>query len=116
MVNNTTIWAQFPGVNPNEANVEINIRQTVFSPEKTGINYITVRGFTLRNAATNWAPPSAGQFGAVSAYWNKGWIIENNEICYSKCCGVALGKYSDEFDNTNWPAPPTPTPNASAAR
>ena len=52
-------------MNPNEADVEINVRQTVFTPEKTGINYITVRGFTLRNAATPWAPPTAGQIGLV---------------------------------------------------
>jgi alpha-N-arabinofuranosidase len=97
----TTIWAQFKGVNPNEQSVEINVRQTVFTPEKTGINYVTVRGFDMRDAATPWAPPSAGQFGVISAYWCKGWIIEDNEICYSKCCGVVLGKYSDEFDNTN---------------
>ena len=30
------IWAQFPGVNPNDSRVEINVRQTVFTPEKTG--------------------------------------------------------------------------------
>ena len=53
---NTTIWAQFPGVNPNEQPVEINVRQTVFYPEKTGINYLTVRGFAMRQAATQWAP------------------------------------------------------------
>ncbi|MCP5537333.1 MAG: right-handed parallel beta-helix repeat-containing protein [Akkermansiaceae bacterium] len=99
--NNTTIWAQFKNTDPNKATVEINVRRTVFTPEKTGINYITVRGFDLRNAATNWAPPSAGQFGIVSAYWNKGWIIEDNEVSYSKCTGIALGKYGDEFDNTN---------------
>ena len=58
---NTTIWAQFPGVNPNESRVEINVRQTVFTPEQPGVNYLTVRGFDLRNAATPWAPPSAGQ-------------------------------------------------------
>jgi alpha-N-arabinofuranosidase len=97
----TAIWALFKDANPNEQCVEINVRQTVFTPEKTGVDYLTVRGFDLRNAATPWAPPSAGQFGVVSAYWCKGWIIENNEISYSKCCGVALGKYSDEFDNTN---------------
>ena len=97
----TIIWAQFKGVNPNEQPVEINVRQTVFTPKQTGINYITLRGFALRNAATPWAPPTAGQMGVVSAYWCKGWIIEDNEICYSTCCGVALGKYSDEFDNTN---------------
>ncbi len=39
---NTTIWAQFPGVNPNQSDVEINVRQTVFTPTKTGINYLTV--------------------------------------------------------------------------
>ncbi len=96
---NTTIWAQFQAADPNQAPVEINVRRTVFTPEKTGINYLTVRGFEMRNAATPWAPPTAGQFGIVSAYWCKGWIIEDNEICYSKCCGVALGKYSDEWDN-----------------
>ena len=96
---NTTIWAQFPGVNPNESDVEINTRQTVFSPTKPGVDYVTVRGFTLRNAATPWAPPTAGQIGLVSAYWCKGWIIESNDIGYSRCSGVALGKYADEWDN-----------------
>lgn len=95
----TTLWAQFKGVNPNEQPVEINVRQTVFTPEKTGINYLTVRGFELRAAAAPWAPPTAAQIGIVSAYWCKGWIIENNRICYSPCCGVALGKYGDEWDN-----------------
>lgn len=97
----TDIYAQFPGVDPNKANVEINVRPTVFTPTKTGVNYITVRGFDLRNAAINWGPPSAAQYGVVSAYWSKGWIIENNEISYSKCSGVALGKYGDQYDNTN---------------
>ena len=54
---NTTIWAQFPGVDPREQLVEINVRRTVFYPEKSGMNYITLRGFTLRHAATPWAPP-----------------------------------------------------------
>lgn len=95
----TILWAQFKGVDPNKENVEIAVRPTVFSPTKTGINYITVRGFKLTQAATNWAPPTAGQIGIISAYWNKGWIIENNEISYTLCAGVALGKYRDEGDN-----------------
>lgn len=95
----TTLWAQFLGTNPNYGQVEINVRPTVFTPVKTGINYLTIRGFDLRNAATPWAPPTAGQIGIISAYWCKGWIIENNRISYSKCSGVALGKYSDEWDN-----------------
>src|SRR6478609_5045494 len=95
----TTLWAQFKGVDPNTRNVEVNVRPTVFSPSKTGIDFITVRGFTLRQAATQWAPPTAGQIGIVSAYWNKGWIIENNEISHSICAGVALGKYQEVGDN-----------------
>ena len=95
----TTIWAQFKGVNPNEAGVEINARQTVFYPDKPGRNYITVRGFTLEHAATPWAPPTAEQKGLIGTHWSKGWIIENNVIRYSTCCGVALGKYGDQWDN-----------------
>ncbi len=95
----TTLWAQFKDINPNDQCVEINVRQTVFTPDRPGVDFITLRGFELRNAATPWAPPTAGQMGIVSAYWCKGWIIESNEICYSRCSGVALGKYSDEWDN-----------------
>jgi alpha-N-arabinofuranosidase len=98
---NTTIWAQFKGVNPNEALVEINVRRTVFYPEKTGMNYVTVRGFIMRHAATPWAPPTAEQVGLVGTHWSKGWIIENNVISHSICSGIALGKYGDEWDNTS---------------
>lgn len=95
----TVIRAQFKDVDPNRADVEIAKRYTVFTPEKTNINYITVKGFKLRNAASNWAAPTSGQHGLVTAYWCKGWIIEDNEISYSRCCGISLGKYSDEWDN-----------------
>ncbi len=98
---NTMIWARFTGVDPNKELVEINVRQSIFYPEKTGINYITVRGFTMRHAATNWAPPTAEQVGLIGAHWSLGWIIENNVISHSRCSGVSLGKYGDEFDNTS---------------
>jgi alpha-N-arabinofuranosidase len=96
---NTTIWAQFKEVNPTEHLVEINVRRTVFYPEKTGINFITVRGFTMRQAATPWAPPTAEQIGLLGTHWSKGWIIESNVISHSTCSGIALGKYGDEWDN-----------------
>ncbi len=98
---NTTIWAQFQAVNPNEQLVEINVRQTVFYPEQTGINHLTVRGFTLEQAATPWAPPTAEQIGVIGTHWSKGWIIESNVVRYSTCSGIALGKYGDEWDNTS---------------
>jgi len=96
---NTTIWAQFKGVDPNKENVEVNVRQTVFYPEKTGINYITLRGFTLEQAATPWAPPTAEQIGLIGTHWSKGWVIEDNTVRHSACSGIALGKHGDEFDN-----------------
>jgi hypothetical protein len=95
----TVIIAQFKDVNPNEELVEINVRQSVFYPKKTRINYLTVRGFILEQAATPWAPPTAEQIGAIGTHWSKGWIIENNIVRYSKCAGITLGKYGDEWDN-----------------
>ncbi|MHC4314516.1 MAG: right-handed parallel beta-helix repeat-containing protein [Planctomycetota bacterium] len=98
---NTIIWAQFKDANPNEAEVEINVRQAVFYPSKPGINYITVRGFKMMHAATPWAPPTAEQIGLIGTHWSKGWIIENNDIRYSVCTGITLGKHGDKFDNTS---------------
>ena len=97
----TTITAQLPGFDPNLEGIEINVRQAVFYPSETGRNYITVRGFTLEHAATNWAPPTAEQVGLIGTHWSKGWIIEGNTIRYSTCTGVTLGKHGDEFDNTS---------------
>jgi len=101
---NTTLWAQFKGVNPNEQLVEINIRQTVFYPDKPGRNFIAVRGFTMRDAATPWSPPTAEQIGLIGTHWSKGWIIESNNISHSICAGVSLGKYGDAWDNRAWSA------------
>jgi len=96
--NETTIWAHFD-VNPNQVETEINVRQAIFYPEKTGVNYLTVRGFTMMHAATPWAPPTAEQIGLIGTNWSKGWIIENNDIKYATCVAVTLGKYGDEWDN-----------------
>lgn len=96
----TTIWSQFK-TDPNYELVEINVRETVFYPDKPFINYITVSGFTMEQAATNWAPPTAEQKGLIGTHWSRGWVIENNTVQYSKCVGIALGKYGDEFDNRN---------------
>lgn len=98
---NTYLYANFQGDNPNEETVEINVRRSCFYPEKTGINYITVSGFTMRHAATQWAPPTAEQIGLIGTNWSKGWIIEKNIISDSRCSGITLGKHGDEYDNTS---------------
>lgn len=89
---NTTIWANFHGAKPNIELVEINARPACFFPTKTGLNYITLRGFTISQAASQWAAPTAEQFGMIGPHWSKGWIIENNVISDSKCSGISLGK------------------------
>ncbi|MBU4459626.1 MAG: right-handed parallel beta-helix repeat-containing protein [Verrucomicrobia bacterium] len=98
---NTTIWVRSRGAAPGARQAEINVRQTVFYPDKPGRNFITVRGFALRHAATPWAPPTAEQPGLIGTHWSRGWIIESNDISHSRCVGVALGKHGDSFDNTS---------------
>ena len=97
--NTTTIYANFKGLDPNQEMVEINVRPTVFFPRRTGINYITVRGFRMSHAATQWAPPTAEQEGLIGPNWSKGWIIENNVISDSKSTGISVGKESSTGQN-----------------
>ena len=87
----TKIWANFGGKDPREENVEISVRPHCFWPDKPGVGYITVSGFTLRQAAPQWAPPTYYQEGLIGPHWSKGWIIENNLICESKNVGICLG-------------------------
>ena len=61
----TILYANFQGKNPNEENVEINVRRECFFPSKTGVSYITVSGFAVTKAATTWAPPAAFQDGMI---------------------------------------------------
>ena len=64
-------------------------------PDENGIDYISVHGFVIKNAATTWAPPAAYQDGAIGPHWSKGWVIEDCEVYNSRCCGISLGKYRD---------------------
>ena len=97
----TVLYANFQGADPNRENVEINVRRECFMPSKTGVNYITVSGFTVTQAATTWAPPAAYQDGMIGPHWSKGWIIEDCDISNSKCAGISLGKYYDP-DNDHY--------------
>ena len=112
----TYIYANFHGSNPNNELVEINVRQSCFYPLQTGINYITVKGFQMRHAATQWAPPTAEQIGLIGTNWSKGWIIEGNSISDSKCTGITLGKYGDGWDNKPDSAPAFIKYNKTIAR
>ncbi len=98
----TVITANFQGLDPNTEDVEISVRQNCFMPEENGIDYITLSGFTVREAATQWAPPTAYQDGMIGPHWAKGWIIEDCEIYESKCSGISLGKYLQPANDNKW--------------
>ncbi|MBO4889836.1 MAG: right-handed parallel beta-helix repeat-containing protein, partial [Lachnospiraceae bacterium] len=98
----TIIYANFCGADPNKENVEISVRPHCFWPSAEHVNYITLSGFTVTKAATQWAPPTALQEGMIGPHWSKGWIIEDCDISESKCCGISLGKYRQQNNDNKW--------------
>lgn len=98
----TVFYANFHGKDPNAETVEINVRRNCFYPKETGVNFITLSGFTVKQAATQWAPPTAYQEGMIGPHWSKGWIIEDCEISDSKCSGISLGKYRQNGNDNKW--------------
>ncbi len=98
----TVIYANFQGADPREEKVEINVRRNCFYPEQEGIGYITLSGFTVTKAATQWAPPTAYQEGMIGPHWSKGWIIEDCDVSLSKCSGISLGKYLQPENDNKW--------------
>jgi alpha-N-arabinofuranosidase len=95
----TTIYANFQGADPNQELVEINVRKCCFYPVKSGLNYITVRGFEMAQAASPWTPPTADQPGLLGVNWSKGWIIENNVVHDAKCSAISIGKEASTGHN-----------------
>lgn len=87
----TIIAANFHGLDPNLRTVEATARPACFYPSRPGCDFITVRGFEIRQAATPWAPPNAEQVGLIGTRWSRGWVIESNLVWGSKCAGVTLG-------------------------
>ena len=98
----TVFYANFHEFTPNKENVEFSVRKNCFYPEAEGVNYITLSGFTVCQAATQWAPPTAYQEGMVGPHWSKGWVIEGCEIFESKCSGISLGKYYQPENDNKW--------------
>ena len=118
--NETVIYANFRGADPNAEKAEINVRRECFWPQKTCVSYITVSGFRVEKAATTWAPPAAFQDGMIGPHWSKGWIIEDCEITDSKCAGISLGRYydpeNDNFFSTKYVKSPTQMERDSVCR
>ncbi|MBR1586060.1 MAG: right-handed parallel beta-helix repeat-containing protein [Clostridia bacterium] len=98
----TVFYANFHDADPNRENVEINVRRHCFYPDREGVGHITLSGFKVCKAATQWAPPTAYQEGMVGPHWSKGWVIEDCEISHSKCSGISLGKYKQPNNDNKW--------------
>src|SRR5690625_4765059 len=53
----------------------------------------------MKQAATQWAPPTAMQEGLIGPHWSKGWIIEDNMISDSRNVGISIGKEESTGQN-----------------
>ena len=100
--NETVFYANFQDLDPNEESVEITVRENCFYPSEEGVGFITLSGFRVCKAATQWAPPTAYQEGMIGPHWSKGWIIEDCEVFESKCSGISLGKYRQAGNDNKW--------------
>ncbi len=88
----TTIRANFGPADPNRHLAEINVRESIFFPARSGLNYITVEGLHLMHSAENWQPPGLKiQKGAIGPRMGKRWIIRNCRITNARCVGIVLG-------------------------
>jgi alpha-N-arabinofuranosidase len=98
IANITSIYANFENLNPNSEDVELTSRRFAFFPEKEGLSYITLKGFTIMNVACHWAPPTVFQPAAVGPNGGHNWVIENNIIIYSKSAAISIGIPDDNID------------------
>ncbi len=98
----TVFYANFHEFDPNAERVEINVRRHCFYPSEESRGFITLSGFKVEKAATQWAPPTAYQEGMIGPHWSKGWIIEDCEVAHSKCSGISLGKYLQPENDNKW--------------
>ncbi|MCR9249149.1 MAG: DUF1565 domain-containing protein [bacterium] len=87
----TILFANFGDLDPNVSNTEINVRPYAFFPQKAGLSYITLKGFTVMNLASHWAPPTVFQPAAIGSNGGHHWVIEDNIIAYAKAMAISLG-------------------------
>ena len=101
--NGTSLVIQLPdalntSTTLNDSAVEVTVRSRVFAPHTRGLQFITVKGFTMEYAANNWCAnfwdpnnwryAQSGLLGTRSGY---GWTIHNNTFRYAKTIGLDLG-------------------------
>lgn len=76
---------------PNNHSYEISVREQVFAPDKSGVGYIRVSGFTMQHSAD---PVPIPQRSLLSTNRGHHWIIENNSISFANASGIDIGNQS----------------------
>jgi hypothetical protein len=85
----TTVYARFDA-DPNAAVAEVNVRESCFHPGDKVLNFISIIGLTMKQAAPQGSGPIHPQQGIVTAFAGKGWGIEGCTLSDSSCSGLAL--------------------------
>ena len=68
--------------------IELAVRPRLFAPNRRGLGYLVVRGFTFEHCANPGPFPS---LGAVAVRAGHHWVIEHNTIRFAKCNGLDAG-------------------------
>jgi hypothetical protein len=76
------------GANPNRARFEATTQGFIFAPEKYGLGYIRVKGFTIEHSGNRFPRP---QQGALSTQRGHHWIIEENTVRQCNSIGIDIG-------------------------
>jgi len=103
----TVIHARFDA-DPNKAVVEVNVRDACFHPGDRVLNFISLVGLTIRQAAPQGSGPIHPQQGIITAFAGKGWVIEGCTISDSACSGIALATGPE-----SWYGPKSATQDAN---
>lgn len=94
----TVIHAHFD-TDPNQAVAEVNVRDSCFHPGQKILNYISIVGLTMKQAAPQGSGPLHPQQGIITAYAGKGWVIELCTLSDSACSGLALATGPESWYN-----------------
>ncbi|OQW96342.1 MAG: hypothetical protein BWK77_05175, partial [Verrucomicrobia bacterium A1] len=79
----------FDDKDPREAGFEVTTRPFAFAPEKAGLGFIRVEGFTVEHVASCFPMP---QQGAISARQGHHWIIQDNVVRQVNAIGLDYGR------------------------
>lgn len=87
--------------NIGDANIELTVRDRIFSPARRGLNGITIEGFIFEHCANQGPFP---QSGMISVRSGSGWTIKDNVARYAATIGIDIGSEywkGDAIPNTD---------------